>query len=457
MPKYDLVRPRFLVLSLVFSVCFAAPAAFAKGTAESSSSSEGAKQKKKILVGGFTGTKSAQARSAVIAALKDDGGYDVVDSNEIRPGASDKEFANASDGAAAVLVGTVKKSGLVLSIHNGADGALLQDLEITGETAAKLNKAIGETLGTSIADPLAQAKAAAPKDEAGGASDDSAKPEEGSDAPAEAETASAETAAGVEQANILTPLELNGGLRAVHRGFSYHDTPAQLFPARTGLFKAPAYNLPLGPALYIDVTVYPLAFGSRGAGAMFGLTGGYESNIATRSVYGNPEHELTTRASQFYVGVKGRIPFASHELGIVAAYGQQEFKLLGDESNPQVPDVLYKFVKLGAEGRFRFDALTLGLHLGTRIVQDTGALQHAPWFPNRVKTQALEAGLSAGYGLTTGLDVIFGLDLTRYAFNFNPQPAGANPYKTLIAGGGVDQYVAGSIGLRYSLTNHAAP
>jgi len=253
-----------------------------------------------------------------------------------------------------------------------------------------------------------------------------------------------------------SPLELTAGLRAVHRDFSYHDTPAERFPGR-GLPEPTTYKLPLGPAVFIDGAVYPLAFGSRGAAAAFGIAGGYEQNFATQSVYGastSDSGKLTTRASQYYVGLKGRIPVSVHELGLLAAYGRQVFDLGAHATTPhgeQVPDVAYQFIRLSGEARFRLGDASLGFHVGTRLVNDTGGLERN-WFPH-VKTQSVEAGLLAGYRLSATIDFVFGVDLLRYAFNFNPIPNTANPYAAVIAGGAVDQYTSGWLGLRFALPN----
>jgi len=47
------------------------------------------------------------------------------------------------------------------------------------------------------------------------------------------------------------------------------------------------------------------------------------------------------------------------------------------------------------EARFHFDDLTIGFHVGTRLVSDTGGLKR-DWFPN-TKTQALELDRDAWY------------------------------------------------------------
>ncbi|HEY4105657.1 MAG TPA: hypothetical protein VGM44_17280, partial [Polyangiaceae bacterium] len=134
-------------LSLGVTVALSTPIVFAKGKKPAASSKKTGNEKKRVLVGGFDGPKSDPARKAVIAALKDDGEYDVSDSEDAKPGANDKAYAKASGGAAAVLVGTVKKGkGLTLSVHNGADGALIQNVEIKGDSPAKLSKNIDSTL-----------------------------------------------------------------------------------------------------------------------------------------------------------------------------------------------------------------------------------------------------------------------------------------------------------------------
>jgi hypothetical protein len=471
MLKNNVTVRAVICLSLGFAVALsAAPASAKKGGKHTAAK----KAKKRVLVGGFQGTKSGEARKAVIAALKDDGEYDIGETSDAKPGGDDKSYASASNGATAVLVGTVKKSGLILSVRNGADGALVQDVEVKGDSPSKLSKNIADTLGLSVADVIAQtkpgsAKADEPKadepkaDEpkADDAEEKTDKEKEPADEEAKSEPASAGDASPFPDSH--SALELEAGLRAVHRSFTYHDTADQLYPGR-GYPVPQTYKLPLGPALFINGTIYPGAFATSGAGANFGITGGYELNFGTKSVYDTPvagdptktqENTLTTAANQYFVGVKARIPFSVHQLGVVVAYGQQEFNLLGDERAPTVPDVWYKFIKASLEGRFRVDAISVGVHLGTRLVSNTGGLER-DWFPGHVKTQEIEAGLSLGYSVAPSVDLLVGFDLTRYAFNFNPIPSSLNPNSNpgpnaVIAGGATDQYISGFFGARYSL------
>jgi hypothetical protein len=52
--------------------------------------------------------------------------------------------------------------------------------------------------------------------------------------------------------------------------------------------------------------------------------------------------------------------------------------------------------------------------------------------------------LMAGYRLFSVLDVVGGVDLLRYGFDFNPVAQNSR----YVAGGGLDQYISGWLGVR---------
>ena len=246
-----------------------------------------------------------------------------------------------------------------------------------------------------------------------------------------------------------SPFELEVGLRGVHRDFSYRDTPAQLFPNK-GYPTLVPIQLALGPAAFFDGTFYPGALASSQIEAHFGLTFGYELSFGTNADFAPGsaiERTLETRAAQFYLGGRARLPLGPHELGLVAAYGQQKFELVGDENAPLAPDVRYKFVRLAVDARFVLARFVLGGHFGTRLVSDTGGLEQ-DWFPH-TKTKSLEAGVFAGYRLGRAFELIAAFDLLRYGFDFNPISPATDPWSKPVAGGATDQYLSGSLALRY--------
>jgi len=265
-------------------------------------------------------------------------------------------------------------------------------------------------------------------------------------------------AAHAEEANAAaprpsepSPFQLTFGVRALHRSLTFNDTPAQLYPS-AGHRELLTYKLPLAPAAFVQANLFPWAVSSRGPEANIGVTGSLELTAPTRSVFAEntpQEQELTSHSTEFFLGLRGRLPLDAHELGLTAGYGEHRYTLSGDEASALVPDVTYQYVRLAADATLHFDELIVGFHLGTRLVHDVGGLR-TEFFPN-THTQTVEAGLLLGYDIAPQFQIVGGFDVVRYAFDFNPIPDQANP--TFVAGGGVDQYTSGWLGLRFNLAN----
>jgi hypothetical protein len=235
--------------------------------------------------------------------------------------------------------------------------------------------------------------------------------------------------------------ELMAGPRAVNRNFSFHDP---LSDHQAGLADPSAYQLPAGPAPFISGGLYPAAFATRGVAAGFGIVGSFEKLIATKT------GGQTTQAQQFQAGLRFRLPLGASEIGFTGAYGQQLFRISATNPAPMatgvVPNVTYTYGAVGADARFRIaEVVELGLHVGTRLVLDTGGLK--AWFP-KTKTNSIDAGLSLAYRITPLIGVVAGADIVRYGFDFNPVPMNNG----LVAGGAVDQYISGYGALRVTLS-----
>jgi hypothetical protein len=240
-------------------------------------------------------------------------------------------------------------------------------------------------------------------------------------------------------------LELSAGPRAVHRTFDFHSPLSDFYPT---LMAPYSYSLPAGPAPFVELGLYPAAFAGRGVLSHLGIIASYEKLIGTKTSFQGTTN--STSGQQLEVGLRGRLPLGVHEVGLGAAYGKHSFHVTDMDVGPGptavVPNVDYTFVRVGADARLRFAALSFGAHVGTRFVSDTGALGKS-WFPS-TKTTSIEAGVSAGYHLTPVFEVVVGGDFLRYAFDFNPVPL-TNP---IIAGGAVDQYISGFLALRVSIS-----
>lgn len=412
-------------------------------------------EKAKVAVGAFEGAKSGDARSAFIDALKKDGGYEVTDAEDVKGSAKAKAIAESAKGLGVnvIITGKVSKGGLKLKVLNGADGKLIDEVEIKG-APAKLKANIGKSGASSVASAVGQAKGNEPekKEEPEPAAEE-AKDEDEPKADAEA---SASVSSDDGSTAGLSPLDITAGLRPMHRTFTFHDTLKDLRP-NDGFQQLLKYELPLGPAVFIDVNWFPGSHFAQGPAEWIGITAGYEKAFGINSAYGestadpNDDRTLKTDAQQFYAGLRFRFPIGEHTIGATGTYGQHAFTLTGDEEPimgrvyPLIPDVKYSYVKAGLDGTFRFGEFFAGARVGKRFVMNTGDLQRT-WFP-KVTTQSLEAGVTVGYRLVSMLDLVAGFDWLRYAFDFNP-PTDRSSY---IAGGGVDEYLSGFIAFRFHL------
>jgi len=86
------------------------------------------------------------------------------------------------------------------------------------------------------------------------------------------------------------------------------------------------------------------------------------------------------------------------------------------------------------------DFILVHARLAYLAVTDAGEIGEDDWFP-RLSVAGIEATLEAGYVLPDGLSLRLGVDLRRYFYSLNPEPGDA-----WIAGGALDQYVAGQLG-----------
>jgi hypothetical protein len=433
---------RLLRISLFFSSL--SLAAIASQTSFEAEARAASSKKPKVAIGGFSGDKKGEARDAFIAALRSDGSYEITDAEDVKSTSNAKAIAEAAKAMEVSVVITGKLNGvasLKLKLLD-ANGKLLDDAEIKGGTRAKLKANIQRNAASSVEDGVDKANVKAQAE----ASDDDAEHTETSKAQAEAkaevESDDDDTGGG------LSPFDLTAGLRAMRRTFTFNDMIADVRPNQ-GFARFLKYRLPLGPAAFVDLDWYPGAHFAKGQAERIGITAGYEKGFAISTVYnpdGGPKQTLKTNEQAFYVGARYRLPLAAHELGAALTFGQHTFALDGDDAAPLVPDVKYTYVKLGLDGTLRIGPVSVGARVGKRFVFSTGALGDV-WFPGSVKTQSLEAGATLGYRLVGPLEVVAGFDWLRYAFDFNGAPQRAG-FESAVAGGAVDNYYSGFLGLR---------
>jgi len=466
-----------------------------------------------IAVGSFAGPQQTKVRAKVLDVLRKSGSYEVTDAEDIKPGATKASYANMAQamGANAIVVGVIsKRHNLTLTVY-GADGARVDAVEIKGGGGSfGLLKAIDNELEISIADPIAQAKPAGGKPASGGgkkaaaaaavapkaaatppkpAADEEEEPElteEGDvEEPAEGEGEGEGEASGEaseskgEEVDApsapsepgLRPFEVLAGLRGYHRDFAYTGVPPHPIDVRQT--KLNTYTLPLAPAVIASFRFYPAALFSNGALSHVGITGRYELTVLTGTTYSEetPTGQtvttaLDTSAASWNIGLRGRLPIGPGELGIFGEYGNQTFKLLGDEQpvalKPYalVPDITYRFIRTGIDARFYFGKILVGAHVAPRFLTSLHEIDLAGiWFPGATGS-GLDFGAMGGYRILPYLSVVGGVDLLRYGFDFNnipdpPKPPAPPPQRYPVAGGATDTYISGWVAAMFHLDGSA--
>jgi hypothetical protein len=427
-----------------------------------------------VVVDNFTGAKKKEVREAVVSALSK-GNHEVVKKQSARvppPSDMSEYVKSATDNRAAAFVdGEVKqqKSGwsVKLTVRNGADGKVLGETTLKGAKLPKLLKKIDESAGEELDPVLEQASAPETKKE---------EPKEEAEAPeepkpkkavAQEETDEEREAKENEEAeardrkrdsaadaNGRKPvlLELAGGMQAFSRSFEYHqDVNGALHP----------YHLPLWPALEARVGYYPGAHFTRNMAANIGIIVGIARSLGASSSIGSNGQDYGTTMQEIVAGARFRLPIALHEIGVSFMYGNHSFSIdsdhdpLGTAANGStvnrnyVPDAKYDYLRPGLDARLAFGRLRFGVGLGYRVILGLGQLTSNEWFPHAT-AQALDGFVTAGYELTPGFYVTAGFDATRYALDMHTVPADRTASRDF-AGGAVDQYLTGRIGVEFRL------
>jgi hypothetical protein len=240
--------------------------------------------------------------------------------------------------------------------------------------------------------------------------------------------------------------------RVFSRRFSYNqDVNANLRPYKVG----PA------PTIFAALGWYPGAHVTDGVAANIGLVADIEQSLATSSVLDQNNKKYSTSMLAYSLGLKWRIPFDAHEVGISARYGRHAF-IVDSDTDPNavaaggtavkrdfVPDVAYQYIRPGLDARFGFGAFGVGASIGYRLVLSAGDIQKDVWFPN-AKVSALDAGLFVSYEFVKSLHALAGFDIRRYGYDMHSSPSDLAKNRD-VAGGAIDQYLAGFLGIEWRL------
>lgn len=444
---------RSAVVAIVLAAAWTAPMLYSPTTfAQDEQSSV-----KRVAVGSLTGAKTQSAREWLVEGLEEQSSLEVSsgdDAAEVEHGASDSEIAAlaAELEVDAIVLGTCAlkpNKGWVaeIYIHNGEDGALIEQVTVNGGAWPRYRAALRDA--SQFMGAIEKARLAEPEPEPEPEQlEEDLEEEEGPQETSEA--APVESSSGRP-----SPLYARLGARLYSRSFRYTDPLHEVFPSQ-GFPEMLTYNLAAAPMVFGRVDWYPLAHFQGGFPAHVGISGGYELGIATDVEFRG--EFLKQSHSVWYVGPKFRLPIAQHEIGLFGAFGNHSFAVDGDAplngGRDVFPDVSYRFLDIGLDARLMFDDVRLGGHAKYRMLLGYGDIASDGWFPE-TSGRALSLGGEVGWKLSETIELMVGVDVLQYGLTFSPA-AGAEPDR--VAGGATDRYVSawGALGFTWPGDGSAA-
>lgn len=434
-----------------------AAAGGATDDAEEASDDEALADSKRVVVRPFSGDGAASVRGSVISALeKQSASIELVEADKALEEAESSERAlSSNEGRIAVgrelrvdayVVGRVQKQSrrrwrAQIMIQNAKDGEKIESMTFSARSSAALEREIERDFWKRSADAFAESSTPA-SDSSSDAyededddSDDEEEFEFSNDAP--------------------SPLRIAAFYKQRYRNFSYNDA----FGASAGFTPLSTHKTWL-PTIGAEATWYPAAHFSDGFAANLGLDIRFATIVGVQADLEVPDStamggvrvvRYDNSSLEWHLGVRYRIDLDDIQLAIKAAYASYSMEFAenanADPSRPNIPDVAYSYVRLGAEGEMRFDAVIVRGNAAYLFVlspgDDLNQIANAAWFPD-LSVGGLEGGISLAYDLMDGFEVGVGFDLRYFFYSMNNEP-GDNP----VAGGAVDLYLSPSVFVGY--------
>ncbi len=410
--------------------------------------------KPKVVLFQVEGNATEEAEEAVVEALEGIAELWEFEDAELRA----RELATdleSDDGKRSVAAEAGVSAWVILSLQRSGKNLLASArvLDGSGREVAGVPAAgkTPETLGAALAKDLAPvlsglrppkrestarvAPKVTPKKDVPKATKIEAPPAAPAEAKAEAKADAKAPTPQDDRALNQSTLEVAAGLGFFTRSLRYTDDLfGELRP----------YDLGSAPVLRLDATFYPLGFLGRGALSHIGLEAHGTLGLGIKSA-DSAGNEYSTSALQAEVGLRGRLPIATHQLGLAVGFGLETFSLSGG-GGPDFPNVGYSFLRVGLDGRFVvYGPLAICFRGGYRIVTSAGDIQGDDWFP-RSSVGAVDGSLGVRVAMLGGLGLNVGADFRRFFYTMNPEPGDPR-----IAGGAVDQYMAGTLTLDWLL------
>jgi len=230
------------------------------------------------------------------------------------------------------------------------------------------------------------------------------------------------------------------GARAgfLHRSLAYSD---DLY----NRLRAPTTN---GWVYRVEAGFYPFAQPLK---ERFSLIASYEGALAGTVRDTRNNRDFGVKFSDIEGGFRLRQPLGKHDLGIQATVGQLTAGLDASSDVTGIPEIRYTLLSPSVDLALNFGAVTLRSALGyQRSISGFGEIANSQWFPH-MAGHGFDAQLGLDYRLSPNVALQAAGVLRRFVLDMNSRPEDAIGGQAEGAGGAVDQYLSGYLGVSFAL------
>jgi len=343
--------------------------------------------------------------------------------------------------------GRVDKAGrnwaLVLSVAPGETGQFGEAAELTARNQGQLTRAARAKAYKELSSALDAARRPEPEPEPEPEPvvEEETEPEE-EDVAEQPEESAPQDDSDSDDLPMALALELGAG------GFSRD------FEYRENLSGLPVYDIAIPPLAYVGLQWFPAAHFSDGAAAHVGLRahGQMAFGLSSGLEQGSNE-EFATSSTLLELGLRGRLPLGSLQLGADISYGSHTYKIDSADTemgplDPGIPSAAYSYLRFHIDASLALgDSASIGIGLGLLPMLGLGEIER--WYP-QAGGLAMEGDINFAYQLFSSFDLVASIGARRYAITIDPTVDDVTDNRP-IAAGLVDQYIFGLLGLRLRL------
>ena len=397
----------------------------------------------KLVLLQFEGRKAEVLRGKVRQALEK-GGHEVVlaDAGSESVSARDARSLAAEWSAAAVVGGEVKRQSMrdwvaLLSVRDAATGELVgEPTQFRATWLPGLTRQLLDTVSKRLAPALADAEAREALPQAAVQSIAAPVGDPPREAAGKAAVAEDTSSPGTMPGDgALFRLVARGGV--VRREIDFAD---DLY----GRLRTMGVNMAV---YHFEGALYPFA---RPVGERLGLIASFEGAFTGTVQDRNLGLQFGASFQEFFAGLRARYPVDSHEVGFDLTFGQMRAALDDVEGQANLPDVSYSLVRTSLHGTVNLGGLRGVASAGFRLPLGYGEMSEDEWFP-RVSGYGVEATLGLQYPITQRVIIEASGSLRRFVLEMNSEPEDAVGGVAEVAGGAVDLYAGGYLGVAFRL------